>query len=136
GVSLLEDSCENHRLALPNKLFEYIAAGLPVVVGDLPEAAKLVRERRVGWCADPADPGSVAAALRTALAQQDDDGLQRCLARAGSELSWELEKLRLLAVYDGLGRGEVAGGSRRRSQRGQPRRPRAALRQDASLAGL
>lgn len=105
GVSLLEDSCENHRLALPNKLFEYLAAGLPVVVADLPEASRLVDERGVGWCADPADAGSVAAALRTALDRQDDDGLRHRLARAASELSWEREKQRLLAVYEELSRG-------------------------------
>src|SRR5680860_1608630 len=34
GVSLLDDSCENHRLALPNKVFEYLAAGVPVVASD------------------------------------------------------------------------------------------------------
>jgi glycosyltransferase involved in cell wall biosynthesis len=104
GVSLLEDSCENHRLALPNKLFEYVAAGLPVVIADLPEAAKLVRERGVGWCADPSDPESVAAALRTALAQQDDEGLRERLRQAALELSWEREKHRLLAVYEELAR--------------------------------
>jgi glycosyltransferase involved in cell wall biosynthesis len=43
GVSLLQDTCENHRLALPNKLFEYLAAGVPVVVSDLPEMGGLVR---------------------------------------------------------------------------------------------
>jgi glycosyltransferase involved in cell wall biosynthesis len=104
GVSLLADSCENHRLALPNKLFEYIAAGLPVVVSDLPEASRLVRARGIGWCADGADPGSVAAALRKALAQRDDEGLRKRLARSASELSWEREKQRLLAVYDSLPR--------------------------------
>ncbi len=104
GVSLLEDSCENHRLALPNKLFEYVAAGLPVVVADLPEAARLVRERGIGWCADPSSPESVAAALRAALARQDDEGLRERLRQAASELSWEREKHRLLAVYEELAR--------------------------------
>lgn len=102
GVSLLEDGCENHRLALPNKLFEYVAAGLPVVVADLPEAAGLVREHGIGWCADPADPESVAAALRTALTARDDAELRARLERAGEELSWEREKRRLLAVYEEL----------------------------------
>jgi glycogen synthase len=104
GVSLLADSCENHRLALPNKLFEYVAAGLPVVVSDLPEASRLVRAHGIGWCADGADPASVATALRKALDQRDDEGLRERLAIAASELSWEREKQRLLAVYDGLGR--------------------------------
>ena len=102
GVSLLEDSCENHRLALPNKLFEYIAAGLPVVVSDLPEMGRLVRERRIGRCADPSDPESVAAGLRAALAERDDEGLRKRLERAASELCWEREKQRLLEVYEAL----------------------------------
>lgn len=103
GVSLLEDSCENHRLALPNKLFEYVAAGLPVVVADLPEASRLVRERRIGWCADPTAPESVAAALRAALAARDDPRLRARLALAAAELSWEREKPRLLSAYERLG---------------------------------
>jgi glycosyltransferase involved in cell wall biosynthesis len=102
GVSLLEDSCENHRLALPNKLFEYVAAGLPVVVSDLPEAARLVRERQIGWCADAGDPESVAAALRAALARQDDEGLAERLRQAAAELSWTHEKQRLLTLYEEL----------------------------------
>ena len=102
GVSLLEDSCENHRLALPNKLFEYLAAGLPVVVADLPEAAKLVRERGVGSCADPADPESVAAALRATLAGRDDPALRTRLERAAGELSWERERERLVTLYEEL----------------------------------
>ncbi len=106
GVSLLEDSCDNHRLALPNKLFEYVAAGLPVVVADLPEAARLVRAREIGFPADPADPAAVAAALRTALASRDDEGLRRRLAGAAAELNWEREKERLLALYEGLGKTE------------------------------
>jgi glycosyltransferase involved in cell wall biosynthesis len=104
GVSLLEDSCENHRLALPNKLFEYVAAGLPVVAADLPETARLVRGHGIGWCADPADPASVATALSAALDRQDDEGLRERLRQAASELSWEREKQRLLQVYEELAR--------------------------------
>ncbi len=102
GVSLLEDSCDNHRLALPNKLFEYLAGGLPIVVSDLPEAAELVRGRGIGRCADPGDSESVAAALRAALAGRADADLRRRLAEAASELSWEREKARLLEVYERL----------------------------------
>jgi glycosyltransferase involved in cell wall biosynthesis len=105
GVSLLEDSCENHRLALPNKLFEYVAAGLPAVVADLPEAARLVRGRGIGWCADPADAAGVAAALRTAFDRRDDEDLRERLAQARTELSWAREKRRLLSLYEELGRG-------------------------------
>ncbi len=102
GVSLLEDSCENHRLALPNKLFEYVAAGLPVVVSDLPEVGRLVRERGIGRCSNPTDPASVAIALREALRMADEDETHARLRAAAAELSWTKEKGRLLSVYAGL----------------------------------
>lgn len=101
GVSLLEDTCENHRLALPNKLFEYLAAGLPVVVSELPEASQLVRTRGIGRCADPADPGSVAAALGSLLGERDS-GLRERVERSAAELSWREEKRRLLDLYEEL----------------------------------
>ena len=69
-MSLLEDDCENHRLALPNKVFEYIAAGVPVVVSDLPELRRLVEEHGVGWTADARRPAALAEALATALADE------------------------------------------------------------------
>jgi len=105
GVSLLQDSCENHRLALPNKLFEYLAAGLPVVVSELPEMARLVRERGIGWCANPAEPASVAAALHEALARSGDEEVRARVTRAAAELNWQREKERLLELYAELGEG-------------------------------
>lgn len=117
GVSLLEDSCENHRLALPNKLFEYVAAGLPVVVSDLPEVARLVEEWQIGWRADPGDAASVAAALEAALARRDDGELRRRLGHAASELTWAREKRRLVDLYERLDRDETVSASLDRAGR-------------------
>lgn len=110
GVSLLQDNCENHRLALPNKLFEYVAAGLPVVVSDLPETGRMVRERGIGYCADPGDPAGIAAALRKALLRRDEGDLRRSIRLAASELHWDREKARLLDVYADLADGAGAEG--------------------------
>jgi glycosyltransferase involved in cell wall biosynthesis len=102
GVTLLEDSCVNHQLALPNKLFEYIAAGLPVVASDLPEMGALVRERAIGWTVDPQDAGAVAAALRVALSGGVTPALLAHVRAAADELRWEVERHRLEAVYAAL----------------------------------
>lgn len=99
GVTLLEDTCVNHQLALPNKLFEYIAAGIPVVASDLPEMGALVRSRRIGWTADPADPEAVAGALRVALAAGSLEPLRAHLREAEAELRWPVERRRLLDAY-------------------------------------
>jgi glycosyltransferase involved in cell wall biosynthesis len=104
GVSLLEDVCENHRLALPNKVFEYVAAGVPVVASDLPGLRALVERYRIGWLVDPSDAASVAEGIRTALAERGDPQLRDALAAAARELSWDAERPRLLELYDELGR--------------------------------
>jgi glycosyltransferase involved in cell wall biosynthesis len=106
GVTLLQDTCLNHRLALPNKLFEYIAAGVPVVAAALPEILRLVEEYGVGWCVAPDDASAVAGALRAALDGARDASLRERLAHAAQELSWEREQLRLLELYEDLSAAE------------------------------
>ena len=101
GVSLLDDSCENHRLALPNKVFEYVAARVPVVASDLPELRALVQGHRLGWLVDPKDPSHVARALRAAIEGREE--VLPHLDRARRELNWELESNRLTDIYDRLG---------------------------------
>ena len=102
GVTLLQDTCENHRLALPNKLFEYIAAGVPVVASDLPETRRLVEAYGVGWCARPDDPAALAEVLQDALGHRHDPALEERLRAAAQALRWSLERRRLLALYEGL----------------------------------
>ncbi len=99
GVSLLEDTCENHRLALPNKLFEYLAADLPVVVSDLPEMRRLVTERGVGWVTDSGDPDDIARVLGEALGSRDDGALHERIRAAAGELNWPRERSRLTDLY-------------------------------------
>jgi glycosyltransferase involved in cell wall biosynthesis len=106
GVSLLQDSCENHRLALPNKLFEYVAAGVPVITSALPESQRLVEGYGIGWCVRPDDTEALVAALRRALDRRGDPRMQASLARAAAELRWPREKARLTELYarlDGAG---------------------------------
>lgn len=88
GVSLLEDSCENHRLALPNKVFEYMAAGVPVVASELPELRRLREGGASLALADPADPASVAEAIRRAAGTEP-----------GAPPPWEDEARALAGVY-------------------------------------
>jgi glycosyltransferase involved in cell wall biosynthesis len=113
GVTLLQDTCENHRLALPNKLFEYIAAGVPVVASALPEMQRLVDSYGIGWCVTPDDPRALADTLREALANRHGAALRARLADAAADLTWSRESARLVDLYAELARtGFVSSSSR------------------------
>jgi glycosyltransferase involved in cell wall biosynthesis len=65
GIWTLPALCKNFTYALPNKVFEYLAAGLPVLVARYPEACRFVEGYGVGLSFDPLDPKSIAAAIST-----------------------------------------------------------------------
>lgn len=107
GLSLLSPRPE-HVVARGNKAFEYMAAGLPVVVADFPVWREVVGANRAGLLVDPTDPRAVAAAIETLLS---DPARAEAMGRRGTEAvasryCWEAEGRKLVAVYDELsGRG-------------------------------
>ena len=95
---------ENQRLTLSNKLFEYMMAGLPVVINQaLTEAARFVEQNQIGLACDTKNPGELAAAIR--LLVQDDERLSATQRRA-RDLSltycWENQARRMQAACDPL----------------------------------
>lgn len=100
GIALLAADCENHRCALPNKLFHYLHAGLPVIVSDLPEMGRLVSGYSCGWRVDNS-PEAIARCVEAlnsdAIAEARDGAL-----RAAGELHWGKEADILEAIYRNL----------------------------------
>jgi glycosyltransferase involved in cell wall biosynthesis len=109
GLHPIEDRGLNHRYCLPNKLFEYIQAGVPVLVSDLPEMRRVVEEYRVGETCTPGDPAALAERIGAMLSDPARLATyRRNTVRAASELNWNREKGRLAAVYRSL-LGEPGG---------------------------
>jgi glycosyltransferase involved in cell wall biosynthesis len=99
-------------------LFESLAAGVPVVVSDLPGMRPIVLDDPagvLGAVCDPSDPASIGAAIRSILEQSRADGgelRRRCLGAAHARWNWEHESLPLVALYEELGaRIAAAAGS-------------------------
>jgi glycosyltransferase involved in cell wall biosynthesis len=95
----------NHRLTTPNKLFEAMAAGVPIVASDLPGMAPYVREANCGALCDAEQPTSIAAAIRSILeapaAERAAFGT-RALAAAHEHYNWETQVGKLFAEYGRL----------------------------------
>jgi glycosyltransferase involved in cell wall biosynthesis len=99
GLVLIQPTSLSHRLSLPNKLFEYLAAGLPVLASDLPVIGPLVRDEELGEVVPPADVEAIAQAMRR-LVDSDQNAALRLRVRSFAEHStWEHERCRLEAVY-------------------------------------
>lgn len=90
GLSLDQPISENYRLSTPNKLFDYIQAGIPVLASDLPEVSRVIREYQVGELSDPQDPDRIAQRIQSM--KEDPETLEeyRKNAReAARTLNWE-----------------------------------------------
>ena len=100
GISLEEDLGLNYRFALPNKLFDYIQAGVPVLVSNLPEMKKIVDQYQIGAVADTHQRKELAEIMKTALFDQEKRLIwKQNLAIAAKELCWEKEEKILREVY-------------------------------------
>lgn len=93
ALSLDKDTNLNYRFSLPNKLFDYIQAGTPVLASDLPEISKIINEFGVGWTLKSHDPKSMALQISDILDNTDDLTLktQNC-KNAASMLTWNNER--------------------------------------------
>ena len=94
----------NNYYSCPNKLFEYINAGLPVAASASPELKKVVEGYAIGTTFDPESPESIARAVNFIL--EDERILARMsenARKAGAVLNWENVSSHLLDVYHNLG---------------------------------
>ncbi len=101
GLSLEEDLGLNYRYALPNKLFDYIQAQIPVLVSDLPEMSAIVQQYGVGEIVKDREPEKLAKQIQLLL--EDDAGREQMAKNArlaAGELSWEVQEKRLLALFE------------------------------------
>ena len=112
-VMAIQATSLNHRYTTPQKLFEAIAAGVPVVASDLPGMAEIVRAVGAGALVDPASPASIAGGIHEVLGGSVDERearRERLRVAAGDRYGWQRQVDTLLAVYRGLlGDGAPAG---------------------------
>jgi len=101
GISLEEDKGLSYRYALPNKLFDYIQAKIPVIVSNLPEMRRIIDEYSVGKVLYDRSPKNLAKIVIEML-EKGKKPWQESLNKASNELVWENEKKKIKKIFQNL----------------------------------
>jgi len=101
GFYILIPSNDNQRWALPNKLFEFIMAGLAVCIGPSPAMSEVVRQYECG-CVAPSFDAHDAASLLNSLTVEQIEEMRRASREASLELNAEKESQKIVAMVDRL----------------------------------
>jgi len=108
GLVILDPE-ERFKVALPTKMFEYMAAGIPVIASDFPLWRQIVGESGCGLLADPTRPEAVAEAIESVLSHRMESMEMGKRGREAflSKYNWATQESILLTLYR-----DLAGGTR------------------------
>ncbi len=102
GIVLFEPINENYQYASPNKFFEYVMAGTPVIASDIPTFREFIKRFEVGILVSPYSPVEIVAAIEKLLSDENSWNFyhQNCL-KAREVWNWEQQEEKLMKIYDG-----------------------------------
>jgi len=102
GISIEENFGLNYYYTLPNKLFDYIQAKIPVLVSDFPEMRRIVNDYSIGELLQSREPKGLANQIDSMINADTRIIWKQNLAKAAEELCWENEEKELLKIYEKL----------------------------------
>ncbi|WKZ19221.1 MAG: glycosyltransferase [Candidatus Jettenia sp. CY-1] len=100
GLSLIENVCLSYYLCLPNKLFEYMSCGIPVIVSDFPGMSKFIDKYGCGWKI-PLEAHAIISLIHE-ITQDVLNEKREKTKEARKYFGWHLEEPTLLKVYKHL----------------------------------
>ncbi|MBU0474259.1 MAG: glycosyltransferase [Bacteroidetes bacterium] len=101
GIALIENISKSYYYALPNKLFEYIMAELPVLISDLPQMKKIVLDYRVGEIVSLENSDEIANKLEEFISDKNKlSNYKKNTIAASEELNWQSEYEKVKHIFD------------------------------------
>jgi glycosyltransferase involved in cell wall biosynthesis len=103
GIVLFEPTSINYSYALPNKFFEYIMAGLPVLASKIKTFENYVENYQVGLTVDPFNIAMISQSLVDMLSDKEKMTQWRLNSlKASKELNWEMEAKKMNQIYENI----------------------------------
>lgn len=102
GLNLIENTCLNHYLCLPNKIWEYLNAGIPILVSDFPGLAKVVNELKCGWTC-PVETEQLRKLIE-GLSGEDINEKSKNILKLRDCFGWHVEEQLMLNAYQRISR--------------------------------
>lgn len=103
GVIPYQATCLNNYYCTPNKLFEFIAAGLPILATDLPEIRRLVEGQQIGQVGDTGSPLKLAALIDDFFSDEQRFTTWKAQVSVVRQvICWEQEEKKLVKIYEAL----------------------------------
>ncbi len=99
GLSLEEDLGLNYRYAMPNKIFDYVMAEVPVLVSDLPEMRSVINKYKIGWVVESRSSIELAIQINNIL-EIDSAFFSSSLHHSRKRLNWESQENVLRKIFD------------------------------------
>jgi glycosyltransferase involved in cell wall biosynthesis len=101
GIHPIKNNCLNHNFCMPNKLFEYAMAGLPVIVSNVKEMSAFVKKHQMGVVMEDDTAKSFNKAIERLLSM-NLAALKQNAKKAALDNSWEHQEKKLLTLYKNL----------------------------------
>lgn len=100
GLSVIENSCLSYYYSLPNKFFEYIVAGIPLIASDFPDMSAPIEQHNIGWTVKVSEDCLYEKIQN--LSSTDLEEKKNRIRKVRSLFAWENQESTLVEVFGGL----------------------------------
>jgi glycosyltransferase involved in cell wall biosynthesis len=101
GLAIIPDTCLSYSYCLPNKLFEYVMSGIPVISSNLEEMASFIEKYKIGFIVEEQSITAINIAIDT-ICEANLAAFKKDTYVAAVENSWEIQEVKMLGAYNDL----------------------------------
>ena len=102
GITIDKDTNLNYHFSLPNKVFDYIHSGIPLVTSKLPEILTIVSKYNIGVTIDSHHPEHIANKISECIIGEEYSTYKKNTKKAALEYNWETEKQKLIKLFQAI----------------------------------